>query len=61
MDFFLSVYLTFFFTFLRFHIYGNPKAEKFMNDRSITDRKKNLNDIKYDFVNVKFFIGIFNL
>jgi hypothetical protein len=58
MDFFLSVYLTFFFTFLRFHTFGNPEADKFKNDRSIQNRAKNLNDIKYDFIAVKKLIII---
>jgi hypothetical protein len=53
MDYFLQIYLTFFFTFLRFYVLGNPKAESFKNDRSIANRGRNINDINYGLDEVK--------
>lgn len=47
MDYFLQIYFTFFFTFMRFYLFGNPKADAFKNDRSIANRGKNINDINY--------------
>ena len=47
MDYFLQIYLTFFFTFMRFYLLGNPKADAFKDDRSIKNRGRNINDIDY--------------
>jgi hypothetical protein len=55
MDYFLQIYLTFFFTFMRFYLLGNPKAEKFKNDRSISNRGKNINAVQYSFDEVRIF------
>jgi len=39
---------------MRFYIFGNPKAEKFINDRSIENRGKNINSLSYTIEEVKY-------
>lgn len=59
MDYFLQIYFTFFFTFMRFYMFGNPKADAFKDDRSIKNRGRNINDINYSIEEVKNFPRFF--
>ena len=59
MDYFLQIYLTFFFTFFRFYIFGNPKADSFKNNRTLANRGKNINNLNYTLEEVnKLFINL---
>jgi hypothetical protein len=41
---------------MRFYIFGNPKAEKFINERSIINRGKTIYSLEYTIVEVKLYI-----
>jgi len=45
LDFFLSVYLSFFFTLLPFYYTDNSQLVEMAKNRSIQNRNKNINDV----------------
>ena len=45
MDFFLTVYLNFFFTLLPFYVSNNTELLEMTANRSIQNRNKNINDL----------------
>jgi len=55
MDFFLSIYLSFFFSLLPTYFKGNPQLNEIHATRDIMKKKNTVNDLKVLINQVKFF------
>jgi len=54
MDFFLNIYLTFFFTLLPFYVTDNKQLVDLAANRAIQNRNKTINDLNVALEQVKF-------
>jgi hypothetical protein len=54
MDFFLIIYLTFFFTLLPFYVTDNSQLIEMAANRSIQSRNKTVNDLQASIKQVNF-------
>jgi len=59
LDFFLSIYLSFFFTLLPFYYSDNSQLVNMAENRSIQNRNKTVNDLDASIKQVKYFCLIF--
>jgi len=55
MDFFLNIYLSFFFTLLRFYFTDNSQLIEMAANRSVESRYKKINDLDVSKKQVNFF------
>ena len=57
MDFFLTIYLTFFFTLLPFYVSDNSQLADLAANRSIQNRNKSVNDLQVLLKQVKLILN----
>ena len=57
MDFFLTIYISFFFQLLPFYYTDNSELVKMAANRSVENRNKGVKDLKASFAQVNIFIS----